>query len=87
VNDPALLERHRGLMIGIELVEARTGAASPHAAVPAIEAARSRGLLIGKGGLCGNFLRLTPPMSVSRQQAEDALAVLGDALGAVACQL
>lgn len=87
MNDPALLERHRSLMIGIELVEARTGAASPDAAAPAIEAARSRGLLIGKGGLCGNFLRPTAPMSVIRQQAEDALAALGDTLGAVARQL
>ena len=77
MNDPALLERHRSLMIGIELVEARTGAASPDAAAPAIEAARSRGLLIGKGGLCGNFLRLTAPMSVIRQQAEDASGGVG----------
>jgi 4-aminobutyrate aminotransferase len=85
--DVVLEARGKGLMIGIELVEPRTGAASPRAAALALEGTRSRGLLIGKGGLYGNVLRLTPPMSVNRQQAEEALAVLGDTLGAVARQL
>jgi 4-aminobutyrate aminotransferase len=39
-------------------------------------------VLIGKGGLYGNVLRISPPLSVSRQQAEEALAVIGDALEA-----
>jgi 4-aminobutyrate aminotransferase len=39
-------------------------------------------VLIGKGGLYGNVLRIAPPLSVSRQQAEEALAVLGDVLQA-----
>ncbi len=39
-------------------------------------------MLIGKGGLYGNVLRIAPPLSVTRQQAEEALAVLGDALRA-----
>jgi 4-aminobutyrate aminotransferase-like enzyme len=69
-------------MIGVELVEPGTAAPSPKAAGLVLEEARARGVLIGKGGLYGNVLRIAPPLSVSRQQAEEALAVLGDALQA-----
>jgi 4-aminobutyrate aminotransferase len=79
--------RGKGLMIGVELVEPGTGAPSQRAAGLALEETRSRGLLIGKGGLSGNVLRITPPLSVSRPQAEEALEVLGDALEAVALRL
>ena len=74
--------RGRGLMIGVELVEPGTGAPSARAAGRALEETKARGVLIGKGGLYGNVLRIAPPLSVSMQQAEEALAVLGDALRA-----
>ena len=48
--------RGRGLMIGIELVEADGRTPNPAAASRALEHARRRGLLIGKGGLFGSFL-------------------------------
>jgi 4-aminobutyrate aminotransferase len=75
--------RGQGLMIGVELVDPSTGKPSPEAAAIVLEEARARGLLIGKGGLYGNVLRIAPPLSVTKQQATDALAVLGDALQAV----
>jgi 4-aminobutyrate aminotransferase len=75
--------RGRGLMIGVELVEPGTLKPSPQAAGLVLEGARGRGLLIGRGGLYGNVLRISPPLSVSRQQAEEALGVLGDVLEAV----
>jgi 4-aminobutyrate aminotransferase len=74
--------RGKGLMIGIELVEPGTSKPSPKAAGLVLEEARARGVLIGKGGLYGNVLRISPPLSVSRQQAEEALAVISDALEA-----
>ncbi len=74
--------RGKGLMIGIELVEPGTSTPSPKAAGVVLEEARARGVLIGKGGLYGNVLRISPPLSVSRQQAEEALAVIGEALEA-----
>jgi 4-aminobutyrate aminotransferase len=74
--------RGRGLMIGVELVEPGTGAPSARTAGRALEETKARGVLIGKGGLYGNVLRIAPPLSVSMQQAEEALAVLGDALRA-----
>jgi 4-aminobutyrate aminotransferase len=76
--------RGKGLMIGVELVEPGTLTPSPRAAGRVLEETRARGLLIGKGGLYGNVLRIAPPLSVSHQQAEEALAVLGDAIRAVA---
>jgi 4-aminobutyrate aminotransferase len=74
--------RGKGLMIGVELVEPGTATPSPRAAGRALEETRGRGLLVGKGGLYGNVLRIAPPLSVSMQQAEEALAILGDALRA-----
>jgi 4-aminobutyrate aminotransferase len=38
------------------------------------------GLLIGKGGLYGNVIRLTPPMIVTAAQVDEALEALDKAL-------
>ena len=75
--------RGKGLMIGVELVEPGTTTPAPGAAGRVLEETRARGLLVGKGGLYGNVLRIAPPLSVDRQQAEEALAVLTDAFRAV----
>ena len=85
----ALAEKHRGigevrgmgLMQAIELVKDR-GTREPDAAgaMRLMEATRKRGLLVGKGGLYGNTMRIAPPMIVSRGQMDDALRILGDAL-------
>jgi 4-aminobutyrate aminotransferase len=74
--------RGKGLMIGVELVEPGTAVPSARAAGRVLEETRARGLLVGKGGLYGNVLRIAPPLSVSMQQAEEAVALLGDALRA-----
>jgi 4-aminobutyrate aminotransferase len=74
--------RGKGLMIGVELVEPGTAMPSARAAGRVLEETKARGLLVGKGGLYGNVLRIAPPLSVSMQQAEEALSLLGDALQA-----
>jgi 4-aminobutyrate aminotransferase len=79
--------RGRGLMIGVELVTPGTGAASPTMAGRALEEARARGVLVGKGGLYGNVLRIAPPLSVSMQQAEEGLAVLKSSILAAEASL
>jgi 4-aminobutyrate aminotransferase len=71
--------RGKGLMIGLELVDA-DGAPAPEAAVAVLEAARERGLLIGKGGLYGNVIRLAPPMTLTADEVEEALAALRGAI-------
>ncbi|MGW1788873.1 aspartate aminotransferase family protein [Streptomyces tubercidicus] len=72
--------RGRGLMIGIELVHPGTDEHSPEAASLVLEAARERGLLIGKGGQGGASLRIAPPMTLTVAEAEEGADLLADAL-------
>jgi 4-aminobutyrate aminotransferase len=66
--------RGKGLMIGVELV--RDGDPAPDIANMVLEGAKRRGVLIGKGGLHGNALRIAPPLSLTRAEAEEGLAAL-----------
>jgi 4-aminobutyrate aminotransferase len=76
--------RGRGLMVGIELVEPGGDIAPSRAAAKAVlERCRAQGLLIGLGGLYGNVLRIAPPMSVSMEEAVDAVGILTDSLRSV----
>ncbi|MGH3320553.1 MAG: aspartate aminotransferase family protein [Streptosporangiaceae bacterium] len=72
--------RGKGLMIGVELVRPDTTTPSPQAATTVLEEAKRGGLLIGKGGLYGNALRIAPPLTLSEAEADEGLAVLGGAL-------
>jgi 4-aminobutyrate aminotransferase len=78
--------RGKGLMIGVELVEPGGLAPSKRAAAAVMEESKARGLLIGRGGLYGNVLRIAPPLSVSRGEAEQALSALEAAFTAVSHQ-
>ena len=60
-----------------------TGAPAPALATRVLEAARERGLLIGKGGLYGHSLRMAPPLTLSEAEAKEGLSLLIDALQAV----
>jgi len=74
--------RGKGLMLGVELVEPAGGGPNPGAAARVLEEARQRGLLVGKGGLFGNTLRVAPPLSVTEAEADEALGILGAAVAA-----
>lgn len=75
--------RGLGLMLGIELVEDRSSKKPAKEACAAVfEKCREMGLLIGKGGLDGNVLRIKPPMCLNREDAEFLVAVLDEALAA-----
>jgi alanine-glyoxylate transaminase/(R)-3-amino-2-methylpropionate-pyruvate transaminase len=70
-------------MLGIELVEDRSSKKPAKEACAAVfEKCREMGLLIGKGGLDGNVLRIKPPMCLNREDAEFLVAVLDEALAA-----
>jgi 4-aminobutyrate aminotransferase len=71
--------RGKGLMIGLELV-GPNGEAAPEKASAALEAAREEGLLIGKGGLYGNSLRVAPPLSITEEEADEGFEKLERAL-------
>jgi 4-aminobutyrate aminotransferase len=72
--------RGKGLMIGVELVEPGTTTPAPALANAALEGCRERGLLVGKGGLHGNVLRIAPPLSLTADEAREGLAILADVL-------
>ena len=72
--------RGKGLMVGVELVEPGTLIPNPLAAQFVLETCRRGGLLIGKGGLHNNVLRIAPPMTVTMDEATTAVDVLTTAL-------
>jgi 4-aminobutyrate aminotransferase len=72
--------RGRGLMIGIELVRPGTTEPDPAATVRVFEECRAGGLLVGKGGLHNNVLRMGPPLTLTEDEAREGLAILVDAL-------
>ncbi|MGH3433928.1 MAG: aspartate aminotransferase family protein, partial [Thermocrispum sp.] len=54
----------------------------PAAAGRVLEETRRRGLLIGKGGLYGNCLRVAPPLTLTESEADEGLAVLRESISA-----
>ena len=71
--------RGKGLMIGVELVNP-DGSPNPAATVRVHDKARQNGLLIGKGGLHANVLRLAPPLTLTEDEADEAIQKLTDAI-------
>lgn len=71
--------RGKGLMIGVELVRS-DGSPAPEAAAEVLEETRRRGLLVGKGGLSGNVLRIAPPLSVTESEVREGANILIDTL-------
>jgi alanine-glyoxylate transaminase/(R)-3-amino-2-methylpropionate-pyruvate transaminase len=76
--------RGKGLLLGMELVKDRGNKepAKPECA-QVVETCRDLGLLVGKGGLWGQTIRIAPPMCLTQADAEFLLDVLDTALSAV----
>ncbi|MBA3792937.1 MAG: aspartate aminotransferase family protein [Rubrobacter sp.] len=77
--------RGRGLMLALEMV-GPDGEPNPPAAVRFLQACRERGVLVGKGGIGANAVRISPPLTITREAAreaanafEEALTVTGEA--------
>ena len=76
--------RGMGLMQALELVEdPGTKEPSPTRTAALMEETKKEGLLIGKGGLYGNVLRIAPPMLVTESEIDEALDKLGRAMARV----
>ena len=74
--------RGKGLMLAVEFVH--PGTVEPDAALTTrvFEACRAGGLLVGKGGLSGNVIRMGPPLTLTEDEAREGLAILVDAIRA-----
>ena len=72
--------RGKGLMQGLEFCH--PGSIEPDAATTAavLESTKDRGLLVGKGGLYGNVIRITPMMNVTEAELNQGLDILVDAI-------
>ena len=74
--------RGRGLMLALEMVGSG-GEPNPSAATRFMQACRERGVLVGKGGIGANALRISPPLTITREAAEEAANVFEEALAEV----
>jgi len=77
--------RGMGLMQGLEIVVPDgSKAADAGRAAAFVNAAREHGLLLGKGGLYGNAIRVAPPLTVSAAEVDEAAERMERALADVA---
>lgn len=88
----ALMARHeligdvrgKGLMLGLELVRNRlTKEPATAEALELLDQLREVGVLVGKGGLEGNVLRIKPPLCLTPEDADFAIEALDYALSRV----
>lgn len=76
--------RGLGLMLGVELVKDRsTKEPAKEECAEVFERCKDLGLLIGKGGLFGNTLRIKPPMCLTEADAAFMLEVIDEAMSGV----
>ena len=69
--------RGKGLMLALELVKDRqTKEPAPEATAQLLERTRDHGLLIGKGGLYGNVIRLSPMLNIGKADVDEAVRLL-----------
>jgi 4-aminobutyrate aminotransferase len=76
--------RGMGLMQGLEFVKDRkTKEPHPQAVLKVFEETRKRGVLIGKGGLYGNVIRMGPPLIATKDHIDELTTALNDALSGI----
>lgn len=68
--------RGKGLMQAIEFADRATKKPNAAASLALLEATRENGLLIGRGGLYANCNRIAPPLTVTREEIAEGLAIL-----------
>jgi alanine-glyoxylate transaminase/(R)-3-amino-2-methylpropionate-pyruvate transaminase len=78
--------RGKGLMQALELVKDETAkdrTPAPETTARLFEETKKRGLLIGKGGLYGNTIRIAPPLNTGKADIEEALRILDQSFEAM----
>ena len=73
--------RGEGLMLGVELVRDRVSKEpAPKETLELLDLTCRRQVLLGKGGLYGNVIRLKPPLCITAEDVDYALDVLDSSL-------
>jgi 4-aminobutyrate aminotransferase-like enzyme len=67
--------RGRGLMLAMELTYA-DGTPNPELAKCILEEAEENGLILIGGGIHGNVVRVIPPLTINKEQAEEGYEIL-----------
>jgi 4-aminobutyrate aminotransferase len=76
--------RGMGLMQGLELVKDRkTKEPGTDLAGRFMERARAHGLIVGRGGLYANVIRMSPPLNIGMADIDAALAIIDKSLAEV----
>ncbi len=78
--------RGRGLMIGVELVAnepAKDRTPNLKSTLRLFEETKKRHLLIGRGGLYGNSLRIAPALNVGAAEIDEALKIIDESFAAM----
>ena len=76
--------RGMGLMQAIECVKDRkTKEPDPQTVLRVFDETRKRGVLIGKGGLYGNVIRLGPPLVADKSNVDELVAALDGAFASI----
>jgi len=73
--------RGKGLLVGMEFVRDRV--TKQHAGEETLlfmDECKNRGVLVGKGGLFGNVVRVAPPLSINAAQVDELLEVFDRSL-------
>jgi 4-aminobutyrate aminotransferase len=70
--------RGKGLMLAAEIVKPDDNSPDPAATAKLQQETKNRGLLVGKGGLYGNVLRMAPPMTLTEEETAEALDIIRD---------
>ncbi|MEK6577737.1 MAG: aspartate aminotransferase family protein [Bdellovibrionota bacterium] len=69
--------RGRGLLLGAELVKDPVSKAhATDECIRFMDLCKERGLLLGKGGLYGNVIRIAPPLSITKEQVNFMLETM-----------
>jgi alanine-glyoxylate transaminase/(R)-3-amino-2-methylpropionate-pyruvate transaminase len=72
-------------MLGVELVRDQQSKQPANTeAATVLEMAKERGLIVGKGGLYGNVLRIKPPMCLTKDDADFLADCLDEVFNVVA---
>lgn len=67
------------MMLGVELIrDEATKEPAVNEMIQVMELTKNKGLLVGKGGLDGNVIRIQPPLELTAEQIDKSCEILDE---------